>query len=282
MMQDKNNKKFNKTICLIWISIFLVVALLAEIVIVYVHKTPEEDVITVESTTIQEETTITIPATQIVASEPAETTPPATEPTIPPETQPVVKTILPKYASKYEENNEFFGWLRIEDTKIDFPVMHTPDDPEKYLHVTFDGFYKYAGTPFIDAKCSPDSDNLLIYGHNMKDGTMFHDLLRYEEQSYWEEHPVITFDTVYEEQEYEVLSAFYDRVYYQSETCYKFYKFIDAQDQADFDYNISQLKEKSLYDTGINAEYGDKLIMLITCSYQVENGRFVVVAVRKE
>ena len=135
-----------------------------------------------------------------------------------------------------------------------------------------------AGTPFMDAKCEIDSDNYIIYGHNMKNGTMFREILQYANKSYWQEHPMIRFDTLYEQGEYEVLAAFYDRVYYADENCFKFYRFIKAADKADYDNAIQNYKEKSLYDTGVTAEYGDKLITLVTCSYHEEHGRFVVVA----
>ena len=135
-----------------------------------------------------------------------------------------------------------------------------------------------AGTPFMDAKCGIDSDNYIIYGHNMKNGTMFREILQYANKSYWQEHPMIRFDTLYEQGEYEVLAAFYDRVYYADENCFKFYRFIKAADKADYDNAIQNYKEKSLYDTGVTAEYGDKLITLVTCSYHEEHGRFVVVA----
>lgn len=225
---------------------------------------------------VQEKATETTEA----VSEPTETTAETIAVTTAPteETQP---TILPQYAELYAQNPEMFGWLRIDDTVINYPVMHTPDEPEKYLHTNFEGEYSYPGIPFVDANCTTDSDNLLIYGHNMPNGSMFRTLLKYQEKSYWEKHPTITFNTLYEEQEYEVLAAFYDRVYYKTETCFKFYQFIDAEDEADFDDAISQFKAKALYDTGVEASYGDKLITLVTCAYHTDNGRFVVVARRK-
>ena len=208
------------------------------------------------------------------AAQPQQTQPPQ-------ETEPAVKTIMDQYAGLYQQNTDFFGWIKIPGTKVDYPVMHSPDEAERYLHADFNRNYSYAGTPFLKATCTADSDNLLIYGHNMLDGSMFRSLLKYENKSYWEEHPTIQFNTLYEEQEFEILAAFYDRVYYKTETVFKFYQFIDAEDEADFDYAVSQFKEKSLYDTGITAEYGDQLITLITCAYHTSNGRFVVVAVKK-
>lgn len=201
------------------------------------------------------------------------------ETTAPTEAEP---QILSQYVSLYEQNADLFGWIKIEGTIIDYPVMYTPDDAEKYLHLGFDGEYSYSGVPFVEANCDVDSDNLIIYGHNMNtDGTIFHQLMKYQQKNFWQEHPTITFNTLYEEQEYEVLAAFYDRVYYKTETCFKFYQFIDAEDEADFDDAISQFKAKALYDTGVEASYGDKLITLVTCAYHTDNGRFVVVARRK-
>lgn len=209
-----------------------------------------------------------------------ETTVETTEKTTTPteETQPV---ILSQYAELYAQNSDLFGWIKIEGTAVDYPVMHTPDDREKYLHTNFEGEYSYPGVPFLDAACTADSDNLLIYGHNMPNGSMFRSIMKYQEKTYWEKHPTITFNTLYKEQEYEVLAAFYDRVYYKTETCFKFYQFIDAADEADFDNAIVQFQDKALYDTGVEASYGDKLITLVTCAYHTDNGRFVVVARRK-
>ena len=219
---------------------------------------------------------------------PVETTPPetrstgpTTETTVPTEPEPTEPVMLAKYAPLYEQNHDLFGWLRIDGTVIDYPVMHTPTDPEKYLHTNFNREYSFGGIPFIDANCSADSDNLLIYGHNMLDGSMFRSLPKYESKSYWQAPPTIHFDTLYEEGEYEVLAAFYDRVYYTYENCFKFYQFIDAADEADFNNAISNFRSKALYDTGVTAAYGDKLITLVTCAYHVEDGRFVVVARKK-
>ena len=214
---------------------------------------------------------------------PAETAPPDTQSTEPTaeSTAPTEPVMLAKYAPLYEQNHDLFGWLRIDGTAIDYPVMYTPTDPEKYLHTNFALEYSYGGIPFIDANCSSGSDNLLIYGHNMLDGSMFRSLPKYQDKSYWQAHPIIHFDTLYEEGEYEVLAAFYDRVYYTYENCFKFYQFIDAVDEADFDNAISNFRSKALYDTGVTASYGDKLITLVTCAYHVEDGRFVVVARKK-
>ena len=201
------------------------------------------------------------------------------------ESTPAPRTIMKKYADLYVKNTEFFGWIKIDGTKIDYPVMRSFESNDEYLNANFDGEHSYAGIPFADITCSHDSDNILIYGHNLKDGGMFAGLFKYEKESFYKKHPTIMFSNLYEDNEYEILSVFYDRVYLKTDKNFKFYQFIDAEDEEDFDYAISQLKKKSLYDTGVDAEYGDKLITLVTCSYHIANdrnaGRFVVVARRK-
>ena len=211
----------------------------------------------------------------------SETTFPATEPiietTVPVETEPV---ILPELAEIYADNPDLVGWITIEGTVLDYPVMYTPEDGEKYLYKNINGKFDVNGLPFIEDGCSmdPESDNIIIYGHNMNSGKMFASLMKYAKKDYWEEHPTIRFSTLYEEREYKIIAAFYDRVYYKYEDCFKFYQFIDAKDEAHFEEAVSYFKENAEYDTGVTAEYGDRLITLVTCAYHVKNGRFVVVA----
>lgn len=192
------------------------------------------------------------------------------------------KVMLEKYVRDFERNPDFFGWIRMHGTTLDYPVMQARDgDNDKYLDKSFYGSYSASGVPFADVKCTRDSDNIIIFGHNLNDGTMFRPLFNYESEEYFEKNPTIMFSDLYNDYEYEVMSVFYDQIYKKSDTRFKYYQFIDADTEEDFDNAISELKEKSIYDTGIDAEHGDKLIMLITCSYHIDNGRFVVVARRK-
>lgn len=188
--------------------------------------------------------------------------------------------MLPVMAQLYAANQDIFGWLRVDDTTLNCPVMYTPEEREKYLRKDFEGQYSLGGEPFIDEDCSvdPESDNLIIYGHNMSNGSQFGTLMEYAQKSYWEEHPYITFYTLYEERAYEIISCFYDHVYYKSEDVFKFYQFIDAEDEAAFDEAITYYRAKAEYDTGVTAEFGDQLITLVTCSNHSDTGRFVVVA----
>lgn len=187
--------------------------------------------------------------------------------------------LLAVYASLKEQNPDFFGWLTIENTRIDYPVMHTPEDPEYYIHRSFEKSYSGSGVPFMDGKSYAGCGNYLIYGHHMNNGTMFASLSAYASISYWAEHPVIYFDTPEELGEYEVMAAFYSRVYYQDEEgVFRYYRYADLSDPAVFEEYVTQVKAAALYNTGVTAEYGDQLLTLSTCEYHTTNGRFVVVA----
>lgn len=198
---------------------------------------------------------------------------------IPPAPVDASPSILPQYAALHQENPDLAGWVRIEDTKLDYPVMFTPEEPEYYLRRAFDKSDSLSGTPFIGEGSSVKSGNVLIYGHKMKNGTMFSALLDYAQESFWKDHPLIQFDSLYEESTYEVIGAFYSRAYYQNETgVFRYYQYPDFSNREQFEEYCQQVKASSLYDTGIEADYGDQLLTLSTCSYHVKEGRFVVVA----
>lgn len=188
-----------------------------------------------------------------------------------------------KYASLRELNHDFAGWLFIEGTKIDYPVMHTPDDPEYYLHRAFDRSEARSGCLFADASCSIDGNSLLIYGHHMKDGSMFGSLQDYRSQEFADGHSLIHFDTLTENREYELLAAFYwDDSYLQSDIPFCYYEYTDFSSPELFDTFIRSVKSLSVCETDVSTEYGDQLLMLSTCSYHGDTGRFVVVAVSHE
>jgi len=179
-------------------------------------------------------------------------------------------------------NPDYFGWITIEGTTVDYPVMFTPNVPQKYLHRSFEGEYSYSGVPFVD-ECWEQKNNLyLIYGHNMKNGAMFGCLLEYADKSYFEEHPTIYFSTLYDEGNYEIYGAFYSRDYPAGVSGFRYYEYTDLSSEARFDEFVKKVAKERQYDTGVTPEYGDRFIMLSTCSYHVENGRFVVIAVCKQ
>ena len=224
--------------------------------------------------------------TPVSTSAPAEMTVP-TQATVPPTTTAATvpptepREVLPRLQEQYEKNPDLAGWLTVPGTRIDYPVMYSPDEPERYLHANFEVSYSFAGLPFLDAACDPERGNRIIYAHNMLDGSMFRTLLKYQQKDFWQRNPVISFSTLYEEQEYEVVAAFYDKVYKKTDTNFKFYQFYDTSDQSRFDEAMAYYREHALYDTGVTAQCGDELITLVTCAYQTENGRFVVVARKK-
>lgn len=202
--------------------------------------------------------------------------------------------MLPKYASLYEINSDMIGWLRIEDTVIDYPVMQTPENENYYLDYDFYKNENHNGSLILDTDSvagdgtlaqsyengSTPSDNLIIHGHTMKSGEMFGGLKRYAEADYGFSHRMIYFDTLYEKREYELIAAFYSQVYNKQDNVFKYYQFFEADTKEAFDDWYNNIKALSLYDTGVTAEYGDEFITLSCCAYHVPDGRFVVVGKR--
>lgn len=190
---------------------------------------------------------------------------------------------LERYAQLKETNPHFVGWIRIDGTKVNYPVVHTPSDPEYYLRRAFDGSYSISGTPFLGEGCDVNSTNVLIYGHRMNNDTMFTALLDYTDKAFWEEHREIQFDTTEKLQTYEVVSAFYISINFEEEANpFHWYSYCGDISGADYQYYINEIKARAYYDTGIEISEGDKLITLTTCAYNDEEQRFVVVAKLKE
>lgn len=186
---------------------------------------------------------------------------------------------LPAYEPLHEKNQDYWGWLRVEGTSIDYPVMYTPEDPERYLHRDFDGNDSPWGVPFLDGACTEEGGNSIIYGHHMKDGSLFGALPAYAEQDYWKAHSTIALSTASGKHTYTVLAAFYAKAYDQADTgVFRYYQYTDLSDPETFDEFLDQVGEAALYETGVTAEYGDRLLTLSTCSYHTRDGRFVVVA----
>ena len=214
MKNNERPRKKQKKSLLIPVLYCIAVALLLLIIgmmLIIVNRRKDVPAVkepTAAATTAAVETTVPVETT----------TDPTTEPTTAPTTEPPV-VMLENMAELYQKNPDVVGYIKIDGTKLDYPVMYTPDDEEKYLRTSFEGNPSIAGVPFIDADCSvdPRSDNLLIYGHNMANGTAFHTLMNYQQKNYWEAHPTFTYSDMYEEKTYEIIAAFYDRVYYKYE-----------------------------------------------------------------
>lgn len=192
-----------------------------------------------------------------------------------------IPDVLDKYITLYNSNKNLIGWIKIDDTIIDYPVMQCGDNTY-YLEHNFDQEEDRAGALFLDCNCDVvrGNDNYIIYGHHMTSGKMFASLPKYESESYYKEHPYITFDTIYEEAVYQVMYAFRSKVYTEDQVVFKYYQFIDAYSEEEFNSYMQEMADMAFYDTGVTAVYGDSLLTLSTCDYQETNGRFVVVAKR--
>ncbi len=186
-----------------------------------------------------------------------------------------------KFAALRDQNSDFIGWISIEDTKLDFPVMYAPNNKDFYLRHDFNKEYSVYGVPYLDEKttlgANDQSENLVIYGHNMKTGTIFGCLTGYKEAGYYQQHPYVQFDTVYGDGTYEVFAAFSIDV--AADTSFVYNQYVDM-DEETYDTYVEEVISRSDVDTGIRPVYGEQLLTLSTCEYSSDNGRYVVVARR--
>lgn len=194
-------------------------------------------------------------------------------------TQKVLR-VLPSLQKLFLENQDLVGWIKIEGTPVDYPVMYTPFQGDYYLYRNFEKKDSKYGLPFVDpgSRIYPRSTNILIHGHHMRDGSMFATLAKYQSESFYKNHKRVQFDTVVEAGEYEIFAAFLVDVGNISDQDFVYYKFVQADTAQEFDDYVQNALAQSLFDTGIKPEFGDQLLTLSTCSYQVEEGRMVVVA----
>lgn len=172
----------------------------------------------------------------------------------------------------FEQNGECVGWVCIPDTGLDYPVMYTPEDPQKYLRLNFYGEYSVSGVPFLDGRCGAASDNLIIYGHDMRNGTMFGSLKQYTGQDYLLEHPSVEFETGAGCVRYEVFAV---AVVGKADD---WYQFIEAGDEAAYEEQIAYIREKALLTTETVPAYGSRLLTLSTCYGSGGNDRLLVIA----
>lgn len=170
-------------------------------------------------------------------------------------------------------NNDCFGWLSIAGTSINYPVMHTPDNPQKYINKNFYGEYSQSGVPFLDSRCKLDNTNLIIYGHNMNNGTMFADLCNYTDYSYFRQHPTVVLETEKGASAYTVFAVL------RAKSDNEWYRFITADTKRDYDSKIKYAKSHSLYDTGITPDYDKQILTLSTCYGGNSDNRILVIAV---
>lgn len=176
-------------------------------------------------------------------------------------------------APLFEQNRDCIGWLCIPGTALDYPVMHTPDVPLRYLRRDFFGNRSQSGVPFLDWRCTLTDDNLIIYGHNMKNGTMFARITAYWDQNYWDAHPVIEFETEQRCVSYTIFAVVRLR------KTDRWYSFLRAEDEDSFCRAVADIQSRSLYDTGITPSPGQQMLTLSTCYGSHDDDRLVVIGV---
>lgn len=188
---------------------------------------------------------------------------------------------LEGYALLKEENADLAGWICIPGTNINYPVMQSPGRPDYYLKHGFDKSPDNHGLPYLADGCelSEDCSNRIIYGHHMRDGTMFASLQKYEDEEYFMEHPVIQFDVPDEASDYKVVGVLKACAFQGKDSMFEL---AAAKGQEGYEAYIDAVKSRSFYDTGVTASYGEPLITLITCEYSQKEGRLLIVAVKQE
>lgn len=273
-----------RVICIILLIVFLAVFCVSGYKLINYYKVSHDskavynDLADIKKQAQQEEATAPSAATP---ANPDDPTAPTTDPRVElvhPETGKTV-LVLPEYVALWKRNPDLVGWIEIPGTNINYPVVQSRTE-NYYLYNNFDEEVDYHGTIYVREVCDvfKPSDNLTIYGHHLIDGTMFHELDEFKKESFWREHKTFTFDTVSEHHTYEIVSVFLTTATLGEGFTY--HEFVDAADAAEFDAYVAKCKELALFDTGVTATYGDKLITLSTCDHDLENGRLVVVAKR--
>lgn len=190
----------------------------------------------------------------------------------------IVEDTLDGFELLLEENMDFIGWIKIDDTAINYPVVKAYDY-DYYLTHDFYGKENKYGCIFVKdiADIQTPGTNFVVYGHNMKNGAMFGSLKEYKNIKYYNKHPYVSFRMQDKSYIYDIVAAFETDALMEDSEEYPYYEFYEAKTQTDFDEFYNFIKEKSFYDTGIDAEYGDRFITLSTCSSKGDDYRFIVV-----
>lgn len=188
---------------------------------------------------------------------------------------------LAQYAILHEKNPDMIGWITIEGTPVNYPVMYTPKEPDYYLYKNFRKEYSVYGSIYLESSCKLDGStkNLLLYGHHMRNGDMFASLQEYDSKDYWKEHSVIEFNTLDEICEYEVIAAFKQPA---AQVDADFMEMLQAGTEERYGEFLKFVKRNQFYDTGKEAQWPEQLVTLATCEYTQKDGRFFVVAKRIE
>ncbi|MBE5955463.1 MAG: class B sortase [Lachnospiraceae bacterium] len=177
------------------------------------------------------------------------------------------------WAALKEMNDDLVGWLYIPDTKIQYPIVQGSDN-DYYLTHTFDKTKNACGAIFMDAANQSDynSDNTVLHGHNMKNGTMFGSLRKFEKKEYWESHPFIWIIKEDTAAKYEIFSVSI------TEAASDVYTLEFGSEDSFNNYIAKRTKIDAIYNTGVSVTADDKLLTLSTCTSDTETGRRVVQA----
>lgn len=194
---------------------------------------------------------------------------------------PLPNPMLAAYRALHERNEDFAGWIYMKDTVVDYPVMYTPDEPEKYIHKNFDGDYSRAGLPFMDIGSQPDSRgvNQIIYGHNMRSGAMFAILHKFYQDDYWNTYRSVSFDTLTLQREYEILALIPVIIGNMDKPSMLIFNALTTQTQESVDEINQYLAHYSKRLTG-EVLVGDDLLTLVTCRKLTDSDRLLLVARR--
>lgn len=194
-------------------------------------------------------------------------------------------TINEEYASLYNENNDFIGWLNVPGTNIDYPVMQT-DSNDDYLHTNFQKEYAFEGTLFADykGKIGPDEmpHNTIIYGHNMRYKFQFSALMNYKwNEEFMKNSPVVDFNTLYRNNKYKIISVFITNISPEHGDVFDYTNTIYFNNRAEFYNFVLECEDRSIYDTGVDVKYGDEFLTLSTCDQDTSMDLRLVVVARK-
>ena len=193
---------------------------------------------------------------------------------------PATLSVLPDYESLLQQNGDMVGWITIDDTSINYPVVQK--DNTYYLDHSFEGKTNSNGSIFVDERCDlvNPTTNTIVYGHNMKSGMMFGSLKNFLQAEYVQSHNIIHFNSLYEYHDYEIVAVCLSEVQYQDESDYRYYDFISAETEADLQKFIQNVNELAVYGDGNSLTLDDKILTLSTCNSYTEDGRLFLVAKR--
>lgn len=194
-------------------------------------------------------------------------------------------TVPAEYAEYYAQNSDFVGWIKIDGTKVDYPVVQA-DNNSYYLNHNFEKEYEGRGSIYMDKDCSAETldTNTVLYGHNWLDTTMFSQLVKYSDFDFYKEHPVIEFNTRFEMHKWKIFAVFITTASASEDNGYVFNYIYPYMGGVNYEGYMQELQKRSLYDTGVDVNEDDKLLTLSTCTREVDTDdhradcRIVIVA----